>query len=74
MRSQNYCGLFSGIQRTKISEDKSQADVLIFKIKKKFFFKKKDNSMMIARGKGVWGEKEEGKGEINGHRRLDFGW
>ena len=30
--------------------------------------------MVITRGKGEWGEREEGKGWINGdRRRLDFG-
>ena len=32
-----------------------------------------DSSMVITRGKGVWGEVEEGKGEINDDgRRLDL--
>ena len=32
-----------------------------------------DNSMVIIRGKGVWGEVEEGKGNGDG-RKLDFQW
>ena len=34
-----------------------------------------DNSMVITRGKGEWGDIEGGKGAINGDgRRLDLGW
>ena len=34
-----------------------------------------DNNMVITRGKGDWGEVEEGKGEISGERKiLDLGW
>ena len=34
-----------------------------------------DNSRVITRGKGGWGETEEDKGGINGDkRRLDLGW
>ena len=34
-----------------------------------------NNSMVITRGEGVWGEGEEGKSRINGDgRRLDLGW
>ena len=34
-----------------------------------------DNSMVITRGEGEWGQVEEGKGEINGdRRRLDCEW
>ena len=32
------------------------------------------NSMVIARGKGRWGEEEDSKRRINVDRRLDLGW
>lgn len=35
----------------------------------------KDNSVVIARGKGVWGEMEEGTEGISGDGwKLGFGW
>ena len=34
-----------------------------------------DNSMVITRGKGRWGEVKEGKRKINGDgKRFDLGW
>ena len=34
-----------------------------------------DNSMVITRGEGEWGQVEEGKGSVDGDgRRLNFRW